>query len=282
VNLWEALQEGKRLLSPVSSEPGVEAELLLRHVLQFDRGQLYRRLSEQLDGHFEEAYRTFLARREAHEPTPYILGRKEFFGLEFEVSPAAIIPRPETEMLVEEAIAFARDRPSDQRLTIADIGTGCGAIAVTLAHLLPSAGVIAADKSADALALAQRNAERHRAAKPIRFLKGDLLAPIEARVELVVANLPYVSTAEWEQLPPEIRDREPRDALDGGPDGLREIRRLLSMAPDHLAEFGAIILEIGESQGDAVAELAEDAFPGADIRIETDLAGLDRMVVVET
>jgi release factor glutamine methyltransferase len=280
VNLWEALQEGKRLLSPVSDEPGVDAELLLRHVLHFDRGQLYRRLTEPLD-EFETAYRKLLARREGHEPVPYILGRKQFFGLDFEVSPAAIIPRPETEMLVEEAIAFARDRPADQGVVIADIGTGCGAIAVTLAHLLPTARLIAVDQSADALALAQRNADLHRAIQPIKFLEGDLLGPLDSPVDLVVANLPYIPTGEWETLPPEIRDREPRQGLDGGPDGLRELRRLLAVAPGHLAEFGALVLEIGQSHGDAVAELAEKAFPDADIRIEPDLAGLDRMIVVE-
>jgi release factor glutamine methyltransferase len=282
VNLWEALQEGKRLLTPVSDEPGVDAELLLRHVLHFDRGQLYRRLTETLDDSFEGAYRALLARREAREPTTYILGHKEFFGLEFEVTPAAIIPRPETELLVEEAIAFVRDRPPDQAVTIADIGTGCGAIAVSLAHLLPSAKLIAVDCSADALALAARNAERHHSAERITFLQGDLLTPIESAVDLIIANLPYIPTEDWEGLPPEIRDGEPRTGLDGGPDGLGEIRRLLAMAPDHLAEFGAVLLEIGDQQADPVVVLAEGAFPEAEISIETDLSGLDRLVIIET
>jgi release factor glutamine methyltransferase len=282
VNLWEALQEGKRLLSPVSDEPGVDAELLLRHVLKFDRGQLYRRLTETLDDSFEEAYRSLLARRKAREPTTYILGHKEFFGLDFEVTPAAIIPRPETELLVEEAIAFVRDRPGDQAVTIADVGTGCGAIAVSLAHLLPSAKLIAVDCSEDALALAARNAERHRAAESIKFMQGDLLAPVDSTVDLIIANLPYIPTQDWEKLPPELREGEPRAGLDGGPDGLGEIRRLLTTAPDHLAEFGAVILEIGEQQADAVVELAEGAFPEAEISIETDLSGLDRLVIIET
>ena len=282
MNLWEALQEGKRLLSPVSDEPGVDAELLLRHVLHFDRGQLYRRLTEPIDLPFEEAYRSLLARRAAHEPTPYILGRKEFFGLDFEVTPAAIIPRPETEMLVEEAIALVQDRPADQVVAIADVGTGCGAIAVSLAHLLPSAQLIAIDASADAIALARRNAANHPSAQPVHFLQGDLLEPVDSPLELILANLPYIPTAQWAQLPPEIREREPRAGLDGGPDGLHQIARLLAMAPPYLAEGGSVILEIGDDQGPATTTLAQEAFPNARVRIQKDLAALDRVLVIAT
>jgi release factor glutamine methyltransferase len=282
VNLWEALQEGKRLLSPVSDEPGVDAELLLRHVLHFDRGQLYRRLTEPIDLPFEEAYRSLVARRATHEATPYILGRKEFFGLDFEVTPAAIIPRPETETLVEEAIAFVQDRPADQVVAIADVGTGCGAIAVSLAHLLPSAQLIAIDASADALALARRNAAHHPSAQTIRFLQGDLLEPVDPPLDLIIANLPYIPTTQWAQLPPEIREREPRQGLDGGPDGLHQIARLLAMAPPYLAENGGIILEVGDEQGPTATTLALEAFPDSQVRIEKDLAGLDRVLVIRT
>jgi release factor glutamine methyltransferase len=280
VNLWEALQEGKRLLSPVSDEPGVDAELLLRHVLKFDRGQLYRRLTEGLDQSLEELFRALLARRVAHEPTPYILGRKEFFGLEFEVTQAAIIPRPETEMLVEEAIAFVRDRPGDQPVLVADVGTGSGAIAVSLARALPSVQVIATDTSPDALSLAQRNARRYPSAQPIRFLNGDLLDPIEISVDLIVANLPYIPTSDWTRLAPEIL-REPRQGLEGGPDGLREIARLLATAPGHLNQDGGLILEIGDQQAQAATALAIRAFPKGRTRVEQDLSGRDRMLVVE-
>ena len=282
MNLWEALQEGKRLLSPVSDEPGVEAELLLRHVLHFDRGQLYRRLTEELERTFEESYRSLLSRRAAHEPTPYILGHKEFFGLDFEVTPAAIIPRPETEALVEEAIAFVQNRPVDQLVAIADVGTGCGTIAVTLASLLPTAQLIAIDSSAEALALALRNAAQRPAAQPIRFLQGDLLDPVDPPLDLIVANLPYIPTARWAQLPPEIRDREPREGLDGGPDGMFQIARLLAMAPAYLADEGGIILEIGDEQGPKATTLGLEAFPDAEVKIVKDLAGLDRVLVIET
>jgi release factor glutamine methyltransferase len=282
VNLWQALNDGRSLLSPVSDEPGVEAELLLRHALNFDRGQLYRRLTESLDEPFEKSYRGLLAHRVAHEPTPYILGHKEFFGLDFEVSPAAIIPRPETEALVEEAISFVRDRHADQPIVIVDVGTGCGAIAVSLAHLLPTAQLIAIDISPDALALARRNADRHVSAQPITFLQGNLLDALEAPVDLILANLPYIPTAAWAELPPEIRDHEPRQGLDGGPDGLRHIARLIAAAPEHLGDGGRLVLEIADEHATATTTLALDAFPDATINVHKDLAGLDRVLVVQT
>ena len=282
MNLWEALQGGKRLLSSVSDEPGVDAELLLRHVLKFDRGQLYRRLTEPLDDQLEESYGSLLVRRVNHEPTPYILGHKEFFGLEFEVTPAAIIPRPETEILVEETLAFIQNRSGDQALTIADVGTGSGAITVTLATLLPNAQLIAIDSSANALELARSNAARHPSAQDIRFLLGDLLEPVDSPIDIIVANLPYIPTARLAQLPPELREREPREGLDGGPDGLREIARLLAMAPRYLAENGGVILEIGDDQGTRATKLALEAFPSARTRIQKDLASLDRVLIIET
>jgi release factor glutamine methyltransferase len=283
VNLWQALNDGKSLLSPVSDEPGVEAELLLRHALNFDRGQLYRRLTEPLDPPFEKSYRGLLAHRVAHEPTPYILGHKEFFGLDFEVSPAAIIPRPETEALVEEALSFVRDRRAEESVVIVDVGTGCGAIAVSLAHLLPTTQLIAIDISPDALALARRNADKHVSAQPIIFLQGNLLEPLETTtVGLILANLPYIPTAAWAELPPEIRDQEPRQGLDGGPDGLREIAGLIAAAPEYLADGGRLVLEIGDGHGTATTRLALDAFPNARIGVQKDLAGLDRVLVVQT
>ncbi len=282
MRIREALAEGKRLLSEVSEEAELDAELLLRHCLKLDRAGIYRRLDEELSAEQEQCYRQLVRRRLTHEPTAYILGHKEFFGLDFEVTPAAIIPRPETELLVELAIAFARLRTHGAPLTIADIGTGCGAIAVSIAHALAGAHVIATDVSADALALAARNAERHGVSDRIDFRCGDLLAPLDARVDLVVANLPYVRTEDWLALPPEIRDHEPRDGLDGGRDGLQVIGRLLEQAPGCLAPGGLLLAEIGDRQGRAVARLAHKAFPRAIIDVRADLAGRDRVLVVRT
>jgi release factor glutamine methyltransferase len=280
VNVWEALQQGRSLLAQVSDEGDIEAEMLLRECLSLDRTRLYARLGEELSTEQEEAYRGLIVRRMVYEPAAYILGHKEFFGLEFEVTPAAIIPRPETERLVEIAIDFSRRQAG---LKIADVGTGCGAIAVSIAHAVPEASIVAVDLSADALALAQRNAERHRVQRRIRFVQGDLVAPLDGTAfGLIAANLPYVRTSEWEQLPREIREHEPRDGLDGGPDGLQVITRLLQQAPAHLAPGGLLLAEIDDRQGWATTDLAREAFPSAGVELRRDLSGRDRVLTVQT
>ena len=279
MNVWEALRLGKRLLSQVSEEADLDAELLLRHALMLDRTRLYNRLSEELSTEQEQRYRDLVTRRITLEPTAFILGHKEFFGLEFEVTPAALIPRPETETLVEHTIAFARTLPPGP-VTIADIGTGCGAIAVSLGHTLPHGQILAVDVSPEALALAQRNAGRHTVSDRILLLQGDLLQPIDTRLDAIVANLPYVPTGTWAALPPEIRDHEPRIALDGGSDGLDAIRRLLAEAPAHLAPNGALFLEIGAEHGAAASAIARHAFPDAAVDVRHDLAGHDRVLAI--
>lgn len=281
MTVGEALALGRRLLSAISDEAGLEAELLLAHALGSDRVHLYQRLRDSLTDPQEQAYSALLERRLKHEPTPYITGRKEFYGLELEVTPAAIIPRPETEVVVELAAEFARSLPA-RALTIVDVGTGGGAIAIALALELPSQEIIASDTSRRALALARRNAARFGLQGRIHFLQGDLLAPLAGTVDIIVANLPYVKTTDWEWLPPEICRFEPRQGLDGGPDGLRVIRRLLQQAPHYLRQGGALFIEIGDEQGAAASQLAREAFPQGHIQIKQDLAGLDRVLVVKT
>jgi len=297
--LREALHRGSQALAEAASEEAaLEAEILLAHALGTDRTHLYQRLPDDLPPDAAAAFDALLRRRLAHEPVPYITGRKEFFGLEFEVTPAAIIPRPETETLVELVLAFCGSRGPSDRLRIADIGVGCGAIAVALAVSLPQAAVIAVDVSAEALALARRNAERHGVAERIDFREGDLLAPLQGaarpepkpgvsrgssrRVDVIAANLPYVRSADFEASPPEIREHEPRLGLDGGPDGLRLIERLLRDAPALLKPGGALFAEIGEEQGEASLGLARACFPQARIEVKQDLSGLDRVLVVYT
>ena len=276
----EALRHGARLLAVAGSdEADLEAELLLGHSLGLDRVHLYQRLSDELNAEQEQRYQRLLDRRCNHEPTAYILGHREFYGLDFEVTPAAIIPRPETEGLVELVIEHARLRRSGG-LSLVDVGVGCGAIAVVLARELPDAEITAVDISRPALDLARRNAEHHGVAARIVFLHGDLLEPLDQRADVIVANLPYVSSAELEASPPEIRDHEPRLGLDGGPDGLRLIERLLRQAPAHLNPGGALFLEIGDTQGAAASALARDCFPQATVAVKPDLAGLDRVLVV--
>jgi len=265
-----------------TADPRLEAELLLQHVLGFDRTQLYQRLRDEIAPDKEAAYHDLVWRRLCGEPTPYIIGRAHFCDVELAVAPAAAIPRPETELLVEQASALASERLQDTpSLTIVDVGTGCGAIALALATRLPSARIIATDISPAALALAQGNAERLGLASVVRFLCGDLLEPLGQPVDIVVANLPYVRSDEWERLPVEIRCYEPREALDGGPDGLRVIERLLRRAPPLLRSGAALLLEIGYDQGPPVVALASEVFPQAAIEVKKDLASLDRLLVIQ-
>ncbi len=281
--MQEALRRGSGFLADAGSdEAGLEAELLLAHALNTDRAHLYQRLRDQLCPDADRAFNALLQRRLSHEPTAYILGRKEFYGLELEVTPAAIIPRPETETLVELVLDFVARRGAGRGVRVADVGAGCGAIAVALAANLPQVEIIAIDISAEALVLAGRNAQRHRVAERVRFVEGDLLEPLDARVDVIAANLPYVRTGDFEAAPPEIRDHEPRLGLDGGPDGLRLIARLLRDAPSPLRRGGALFVEIGEEQGDAARKLALGSFPQARIDVKRDLSGLDRVLVVLT
>ncbi len=282
-SIREALRRGSRLLADARSEEAtLEAELLLAHALNTDRTHLYQRLRDELAPQAESAFDALLQRRSAHEPTAYILGYKEFYGLAFEVTPDAIIPRSETETLVELVLEFVGTRDTRQETRVADVGVGCGAIAVALAVNLSEADIIAMDISPRALALARRNAGRHTVADRIRFLEGDLLEPLDALVDVITANLPYVRTADFEAAPPEINEHEPRLGLDGGPDGLRLIERLLRDAPPRLKPGGALFAEIGEQQGEAARKLAVAAFPQARIDVKQDLSGLDRALVVLT
>jgi release factor glutamine methyltransferase len=286
VTLAEALHCATKHFAAVeileTSNFRLEAELLLQHALGINRTQLYQRLRDDMPPDKEAAYHELVSRRLCGEPTPYIIGRTDFCDIELAVTPVAAIPRPETELLVEEASALAGKRlPDTPSLTVVDVGTGCGAIALALATRLPPLQIIATDISPAALALAQSNAERLGLASSLRFLCGDLLAPLEQPVDIVVANLPYVRSAEWETLPAEIRCYEPREALDGGPDGLRVIERLLRQAPPFLRSGAALLLEIGYDQGPPVAALASDVFPEATIEVRKDLAFLDRLATIQ-
>lgn len=278
----DSLREASRRLSGVSDEAEFEAELLLRHVLSIDRACLYQQLDDQLADDDNHTFHALIQRRLTHEPAAYMLGRKEFFGLEIEVGPAVFIPRPETESLVEAVIAFANERFADSPVQIAEVGTGSGAIAIAVAHSLPLAGIVAIDSSPEALTLAHRNASQHRLNNRIRFVHGDLLDAVEARFDVIAANLPYVTTSDLQQLPPEIRDHEPWNALDGGPDGLQLIARLLEQAPRHLTPGGALFAEIGDQQAQAATDIGRSAFPAADITVVPDLAGRDRVLIVRT
>jgi release factor glutamine methyltransferase len=209
----------------------------------------------------------------------YVVGHREFYDLDLVVDPRVLIPRPETELLIERALEIAQKKRAP--LLVADVGTGSGAIAVTLAVHLSQATVYALDGSAGALAVTAENASRHGVMDRIHCLQGDLLEPLPERVDLVVANLPYVTTAEWQNLSPEIHDYEPRGALDGGADGLVLVEHLLETSGAYLRPGGTILLEIGASQGCRVTSLARQYFPDARIMLDQDYARLDRLVAVE-
>jgi release factor glutamine methyltransferase len=251
--------------------------MLLMHVVESSRATLLAHLEHSLTPAQMRRYRELVNDRVSGYPLPYLTGEVEFYGLDIEVTPEVLIPRPETEVLVDLAL---KRRPK----TMVDVGTGSGCIAVALATHLPEAAVYGIDISPAALAVARRNAERHGVGERIRFIVGDLLDRRPGPVDLIVSNPPYVSADEWASLPPSIRDHEPHLALDGGADGLEVIRRLLSESEGLLEPGGALLIEIGASQGEAAREAAETFFPenGTSIRIHPDLAGRDRVLEVQT
>jgi release factor glutamine methyltransferase len=255
--------------------PRLDAEILLAHALSVDRVRLYLDFDKPLEPGELSAYRGCVRRRLAREPVAYITGHREFWSLAVAVSPAVLIPRPDTELLVEQGLALARamgDGP-----TVVDVGTGSGAIALALAKELPGARVVATEVDAAALEVAARNVDAH--ALRIALCSGDLLEALapDLSPDLVVANLPYIASEELDGLEPEITRYEPRLALDGGPDGLDLIRRLIPQAAACLRPDGALALEVGWRQAAQVRQLLEhQGF--SQLQVHQDLAGLDRVI----
>jgi release factor glutamine methyltransferase len=259
--------------------PRLEAELLLAHVLGLSRASLHTHPERPLLPHQQRDYQTLLSRRIRSEPLPYLTGHVEFYGLDLIVDARVLIPRPETETLVDLALSLIHPHAP---LTLADVGTGSGCIAIALAVGAPHAYTYALDLSPDALAVAYGNAERHEIASRVTFLRSDLLTALPQPVDLIVANLPYVAADEWDRLPREVRAHEPRLALYGGRDGLNVIRRLLDEVPTHLRPGGALLIEVSATQGATVTHLARRTFPTAAITLHTDLASRDRVLCVQT
>lgn len=267
----------RRLAAAQCNTPRLDAELLLVHTLNKTRTWLYTYPNTELTPEQAQAFFENITRRQQRQPVAYITGHKAFFGLEFDVTADVLIPRPETELLVETAIRLAARCAQP---VIADVGTGSGCIAVALAAQLPQARLLAIDISEPALTVARQNARRHNVANRITFLTGDLLAPLAQPVDFIVSNPPYVSQPELQQTDPEVQQFEPRLALDGGATGLRIIERLLAESPKKLKMGGALLVEIGFAQGPAVKIMARQHFPQATIHIRQDLAGLDRLLTV--
>ena len=277
-----ALTWARRVLVEAQVDsPHLDAELLLAHALGWRRTQLHTSTEQLIRSQEQARYARLIARRARREPLPYLVGHREFYGLDFFVDQRVLIPRPETELLVEQAIFQGTCiLESRGRLAIADVGTGCGAIAIALALHLSLAEVYAIDISSPALEVAAHNCRRHDVQGQLHLLPGDLLAPLPQSVDLVVANLPYVALAEVATLPPEISSYEPQVAWDGGVDGLAVIQRLLAQAGGYLNRGGSILLEIGATQRSAVQNLAVRSFPTAAVQVFRDGVGLDRVVSV--
>lgn len=273
-------------LRNVTDTPDLDAQVTLANVLGKSRTWILSHLDSPLDSSQADSVQQALSKLQAGTPLPYLLGHWEFFGLDFEVTPDVLIPRPETELLVERALAFLRDRDRTRfsSLRAADVGTGSGCIAVTLAHHLPELRVTATDLSFPALGVAKRNAKKHNVIHRVDLVECDLLPPhpdplpTESHFDLICANLPYVPSEAVPGLP--IFGREPTLALDGGPTGLEIIRRLLQIAPEWLAPQGLILLEIEASLGMQALSLAYDSFSEATIRLHQDLTGKDRLLEI--
>jgi release factor glutamine methyltransferase len=281
--LRETLMEAAQALSHAGIDSArLDAEVLMGHVLGLARAQLLTAAEFPLSEVHLRQYRELLRRRLMREPIAYITGRQEFWSLEFHVAPDVLIPRPETERLVETASALARELPELHPLHVLDIGTGSGAIAVSLAKELPSAVIWATDVSQAALEIARRNAACNSVAARVRFFHGDLFEAVSeftGRFALIVANPPYIRSAQIDALDQEVRLWEPRGALDGGADGLDFYRRIARQARDYLAPNGAVAVEVGADMGKEVSGLFTAAGCYTGVAIFQDYAGRDRVVV---
>jgi release factor glutamine methyltransferase len=274
VNRRQALAQARGTLADNNIDDAtLEGEILLRHVLGINRSQLFADLDGNVSPAQAENLEQLLERRLSGEPSAYITGHREFYGLDFKVNRHVLIPRPESELLVEKALSLCR---SHAMSIIADIGTGCGAIAISLAKNLPSATIYATDISPQALEVAGENCRRHGVTDKVVLLQGDMLGALPEPVDLIVANLPYVREAELPGSGP--LSFEPELALNGGKDGLDRIKFLCRQAGDKLRNNGSMLLEIGQGQTQAVKAIMHESFPSALIEIDRDLAGIERVI----
>jgi release factor glutamine methyltransferase len=272
------LNEIQAILQPHSETPRLDAQVLLAHILGKSRTWIVAHPEYELNLDQEELIQVALSRMIRNEALPYVLGHWEFFGLDFSVSPQTLIPRPETELLVEHAIHWLQSNP--KQCVAVDIGTGSGIIAICLAKTFPNLRMIATDISLSALQIARKNALWHGVESQISFVQTDLVAGLDQSFDLICANLPYIPTSILQSLP--IYDREPILALDGGEDGLSIIRALLREVIHYLHSGSLLLLEIEAGLGKKSFQIANQYLPKAKIELKVDLAGRDRLLAIQT
>ncbi len=272
--LRQALEEAEDTLSIANIDDALlEAEVLLMHTLKIDRVKLYTDIDRELTLQQHDKFLVLVQRRLQGEPSAYITGNREFYGLDFFVDRDVLIPRPETELLVEKAISIAKERSYK---TITDIGTGSGVVAICLALSLPAAIIYATDISVEALEVASRNCRKHNVENKVTLLHGNLLEPLPEPVDMIVANLPYVTEADMQQV--NTFGYEPEVALYGGKDGLEYINMIVEQSAGRLSQYGTILLEVGQGQSQAVSRKLERINPYGEVDTFRDLAGIERVV----
>jgi release factor glutamine methyltransferase len=275
----EARQRLERAGIP-APEAALDAELLARDLLGCDRAGWIARQHEPAPAHFEAPYAVAIARRAHREPVAYIRGRQEFYGRDFVVSPAVLIPRPETELVVEEALLLLRALGFSRELRLIEVGTGSGCVVVTLALEYPAAAYLATDVSAEALAIARTNAQRLGVGDRVRYVEGRYFAGLAGPFNVIVANPPYVAETDRPSLQPEVIDHEPALALFAGADGLEHVRQIVRGAEALLDADGTLLMEVGAGQIDAVAAIADETADLVLVRSRADLQGIPRVAVI--
>jgi release factor glutamine methyltransferase len=285
VTLLEAINRASVKLSAAGIvNARLDAEILLSHIVTKDRAWLIIHRNDPLDEETRMLIEAAVNRRARREPLQYIVGKQEFWGLEFTVTPDVLIPRPETELVVESALKHIQ--PASRPVTIIDLCAGSGCIAVSLAKALDAAHIFATDTSAPALTVARANARKHNVSDRIRFLEGDLFVPLaglglQGMVDIIVSNPPYVRSGDLPALQPEVRDFEPELALIAGPKGTEIQQRIIDTAPEFLKKHGALIMEMGQGQSGALLRIVNDAGRYDMSAIMKDLAGIERVIVAK-
>jgi release factor glutamine methyltransferase len=277
MNIQQGLNKAATQLESCSESPALDAQVILAHILAKPRSWVMAHPDHELTVEQQDVLKSSTSRLVNGEPLPYIIGHWEFFGLDFEVTPDVLIPRPETELLVEIALAWLEQRPGAR--SVIDVGTGTGCIGISLASRIHDLQVVSTDISPSALEVAKRNAKKLAVSNQIDFHCCDLFPPAERSFDLIAANLPYIPTGKLKALP--IYGKEPTLALDGGHDGLDLQRRLITLAPKVILPGGLILLEIESSKAKETLSIAYDIFSRSSIHLHRDLAGQDRLVEIQ-